>query len=280
MRCSAERPCRPKTSRSPRTTRTCLSGVTRPSADEPPPSSRSPVWHGSSRASSTSVTPSAKREDTSSGVAATSAVPVQPVVVTSWPWYSSAGRPTDAALTRSGMSLVTRVTGVGLGREVERAGEDPGVVLRRAEPGRQHRRVGVVELDPQRPALRRHGDRLVETAVTDAEVVEQTQCLPREPAQLGVVALALELGDDDEREDHLVLGEPRGGPRVREEHGGVEDVTARAVGGPGGTGDGGAGGGAGGAHGSGTLGWCCAHDDSLERPRHPRPLCSSAERVG
>ena len=112
MRCSAERPCRPKTSRSPRTTRTCLSGVTRPSAEEPPPSSRSPVWHGSSRASSTSATPSANREDTSSGVAATSAVPVQPVVVTSWPWYSSAGRPTEAALTRSGMSLVTRVTGL------------------------------------------------------------------------------------------------------------------------------------------------------------------------
>ena len=37
-------------------------------------------------------------------------MPVQPDVTTSWAWYSSAGRPTAPALTRSGMSLLTNVT--------------------------------------------------------------------------------------------------------------------------------------------------------------------------
>ena len=49
MRCSALRPCRPKASRSPRTSRIRLSAVTRPSPLPRSESSTSPVWHGSSR---------------------------------------------------------------------------------------------------------------------------------------------------------------------------------------------------------------------------------------
>jgi hypothetical protein len=37
-------------------------------------------------------------------------MPVQPDVMTSWAWYSSADRPTAPAFTRSGMSLLTNVT--------------------------------------------------------------------------------------------------------------------------------------------------------------------------
>ena len=56
-RCSADRPCSPNASRSPRTSRTCLSGVTRPSADPREDSSTSPVCGGSSAAAGTNVSP-------------------------------------------------------------------------------------------------------------------------------------------------------------------------------------------------------------------------------
>ena len=50
MRCSAERPRRPNASRSPRTSRTVLSGCSRPSAEPFDDCSTRPVWHGSSAA--------------------------------------------------------------------------------------------------------------------------------------------------------------------------------------------------------------------------------------
>ena len=55
-RCSADRPCRPNASRSPRTSWTCLSGRTRPGALALPLAlhSTSPVWQGKSRAASRS----------------------------------------------------------------------------------------------------------------------------------------------------------------------------------------------------------------------------------
>ena len=57
IRCSADRPCRPNASLSPRTSRTCLSGVTRPSAEPREDSSTSPVWVGSSAAAGTYTDP-------------------------------------------------------------------------------------------------------------------------------------------------------------------------------------------------------------------------------
>ena len=48
--------------------------------------------------------------------------------------YSSAASPTAEALTRSGMSLDTRVTDSALGRQVQRAGQDPGVVVSLRNP--------------------------------------------------------------------------------------------------------------------------------------------------
>ena len=91
-------------------------------------------------------------------------------------------------------------------------------------PAGQRRRVGVVELDPQRAAVVADGHRLVEPALADPQVVEQPQGLAGEVAELRVVPFALELGDDDDRQDDLVLLEPQHRPRVGQEHGGVEDV--------------------------------------------------------
>ncbi len=67
----------------------------------------------------------------------------------------------------------------------------------------------------------------VEPAGRDAQVVEQPQGRAGEVAELGVVALGLQLGDDDDRQDDLVLLEPEDRPRVGEEDRGVEDVGQR-----------------------------------------------------
>jgi hypothetical protein len=84
----------------------------------------------------------------------------------------------------------------------------------------------VVELDPNRSALVADGQRLVETAVRDPEVIERTQSIPGEIAQLGVVTLGLELGYHDDREYDLVLGEPGQRTRVGQQDTCVEDVRA------------------------------------------------------
>ena len=60
--------------------------------------------------------------------------------------------------------------------------------------------------------------------VLDAQLVEYPQRLAREVPDLGVVALRLELRDDDDRKDHRVLGEAEQGPGIRQEHRGVEHV--------------------------------------------------------
>ncbi len=118
-----------------------------------------------------------------------------------------------------------------LGREVAGHGQDAVVVglaaQRRGEPGH----LGVVELDPQRAArlVRRH--RPQQRTVRQAQVLEHPQRLAGGPAELGVVALALELGQHDERDDHLVLVEAHQRPRVGEQHRRVEYVDARVQGG-------------------------------------------------
>ena len=64
------------------------------------------------------------------------------------------------------------------------------------------------------------------------QVVEQTQRLPGEPAQLRVVPLALQLADHDEREHHVVLGEAVQRARVGQQDAGVEDVGTTSWHGP------------------------------------------------
>src|SRR3954451_9446092 len=77
----------------------------------------------------------------------------------------------------------------------------------------------------QRPALGTDGDRLIEPAVLEPEIVEQTQRLAGEPTQLVMMAFSLQLADDDQRDDHFVLGEPRTGPGVGQQHGCIENVS-------------------------------------------------------
>ena len=59
-----------------------------------------------------------------------------------------------------------------------------------------------------------------------AQLVEHPQRRPREVAELGVVPLALELGDHHDRQDDLVLVEAAYRRRVGQQDRGVEDVGA------------------------------------------------------
>ena len=152
-RCSAERPRSPNTSRSPRTSCTRLSGLTRPSACELPPSSRIPVWHGRSRAASRSISPSANSASISSVDTSISSIPVQPDVMTSWAWYSSAGQADRTGLDAQRNVLAHQRDLLALGGEVGRAGQDPRIVAVGPEARGQHRRVAVVQFDVQRTAL-------------------------------------------------------------------------------------------------------------------------------
>ena len=118
-----------------------------------------------------------------------------------------------------------------LGRDVAGHGQDAVVVglaeQRRGEPGH----LGVVDLDPQRAALlvRRH--RPEQRAVRQAQVLEHPQGLAGGPAEVGVVTLALELGEDDQRDDHLVLREAPERSWIGEQNRRVEYVDARVKGG-------------------------------------------------
>ena len=57
-------------------------------------------------------------------------------------------------------------------------------------------------------------DRLIEPAVFEPEIVEESQRLAGEPAEFMVVAFGLEFADDHQRNDHLVFGEPRTRPGI------------------------------------------------------------------
>ena len=86
----------------------------------------------------------------------------------------------------------------------------------------------MVQLHPQRAARVADRQRDVEPAVLDPQVVEQPQRLAGEVAELGVVPLALQLGDDDDRQHDLVLGEAQQRPGVGQQDGGVQDEGAAA----------------------------------------------------
>jgi hypothetical protein len=60
--------------------------------------------------------------------------------------------------------------------------------------------------------------------VADPEVVKEPEGLAGEIAQLRVVTLGFELGDDDDRDDDVMLVEPGERRRVSEQDAGVEDV--------------------------------------------------------
>ena len=82
----------------------------------------------------------------------------------------------------------------------------------------------MIQLDPYRAALVADRQVGVQPAVLDPQVVQVAQRLPGEVAKLRMVTLGLELGDDHDRQDHPVLGEPADGGRVGQQDAGVEDV--------------------------------------------------------
>ena len=140
--------------------------------------------------------------------------------------YSWASSPTAEALIRSGRSLETRVTSapslarlratarirVSLSPSRKPEGSDAGSVW-----------LSSTRIDAAGVTDR---DRLVEAAVLDPHLVQHPQRGAREEAQLGMVTLALQLGDHDHREDHLVLVEPAYGAGVGQQDAGVEDIGA------------------------------------------------------
>ena len=224
IRCSADRPRRPNASRSPRTSRTCLPGVTRPSADPVGVSSFTPVWQGSSRAVSMSTRPAWNRVSTCSEPTSSSAIPVQPDGTMSCARYSSASSPTADALTRSGMSLDTRVTRrPSAARFSAQARMRESFVSLRNPAGST---IGSVWLSStcRVPAVIADRHRRVQPAVLDAQVVQHPQGLPGEVPELGMVPFGLQLADHHQRQDRLVLGELGQGPGIGQQHRGVDDV--------------------------------------------------------
>ena len=199
------RPRSPKASRSPRTSRTCLSAVTRPSAAPALGDQHEPGVARQLAAASRSTAPSSYSSSMSAAVTSISTMPVQPVSMASSARYSSAGRPTDDALTRIGRSLETNVTSAPSARRLRATARMRRVVVTEAEAGRQHRGVAVVELDPQRATVVADRDGLVEPAVQHAQLVEQPQRGAGEVAELGMVPLGLQLGDHHDGKHDLVL---------------------------------------------------------------------------
>ena len=74
------------------------------------------------------------------------------------------------------------------------------------------------------------GSGAVERPVLGAQQLERPEALAGGPAELRVVALALQLGDHGQREDNFVLGKAVERPVISEEHRGVEDVHLRLPG--------------------------------------------------
>ena len=132
----------------------------------------------------------------------------------------------DAGLQPQRQVLRDHDDAVGLVGQVLRHGEDAMVVVLADQRGGQAGCVHVVDLDAQRATERcdRHGSH--ERTELRPEVLEHAQAAACCPAEVGMITLGLELGDDDEGKHHFVLVEPEDRSRVREEHGRVEHVGA------------------------------------------------------
>jgi len=60
--------------------------------------------------------------------------------------------------------------------------------------------------------------------VLEPQVVEQTQRLAGEPAELMMMAFVLQLTDHHQRDHHFVFSEAGTGPRIGQQHRGVEHI--------------------------------------------------------
>ena len=85
----------------------------------------------------------------------------------------------------------------------------------------------MVQLHVQSPALVGDRHRRIQAAVLNPQLIEAAQRRSCEISKLRVVALGLQLGNHDQRDDDLVLGEPQKRGRVSEKNRGVQDIGAR-----------------------------------------------------
>ena len=93
----------------------------------------------------------------------------------------------------------------------------------------------MVELYADAAPGRTDGDVGIQAPMLDPKVVEVPKRLPGEETQLGMVALSLKLGNDDDWEHDPVLSEPANRCRVREQNTGIQHVGATTPPGPGDT---------------------------------------------
>ena len=225
-RCSAERPETSNSVCSPRTRWTRLSSWTRPSADCEPAWRATPVLHGSSRASSDVDHPVAVQLvdeaglDLELGEAGPRRVRRQLVAVLVGLEADDARLQAQREVLRDDDDVVA------LQAQVLGDGEDAVVVV----VGRHRRREAggrlVVQLDAERAAPLVDRVRHRERPVGQPQALEMAQRMAGGPAQLGVVALRLQLHEHDDRDHHLVLVEAHERPRVSEQHRRVEHVGA------------------------------------------------------
>src|SRR6516165_7352775 len=140
------------------------------------------------------------------------------------------GQPDGGGLDPQRQVLAHQHDVLALGGQAAGHRQDPRVVVPEPEPGREHRGVGMVELDLDRAA--EHADRQlrVQPAVLDAQVIEVAQGLAGEVAEFGMVTLGFQLGDDDDRQDYPVLIEASDGGRVGEQDAGVEYIRTATFG--------------------------------------------------
>ncbi len=116
-----------------------------------------------------------------------------------------------------------------LSHQAARDRQDPRVVVTEPEPRGKDLGIGVVQLDPDGSALVTDRQVGVQPAEFDPQVIQVPEGLAGEITQFGVMTLGLQLGDDDDGQDHAVLGEPADRGRVGEQDAGVQHVAEPAA---------------------------------------------------
>jgi hypothetical protein len=84
----------------------------------------------------------------------------------------------------------------------------------------------MVQLDSDAASSCADRDVCIEAAMLDPKVIEVTKRLPGEETELGMLALGLKLGYDDDGQHYPVLSEPADCCRVREQDTRVQYVGA------------------------------------------------------
>src|SRR5580693_1963182 len=108
--------------------------------------------------------------------------------------------------------------------EVFRHREDPRVVVPEPESGRKDLRVDMIQLHARGAAEVPYGQFDIQAPMLDPEVIEVPEGLAGEIPQLRMVTLRFQLGDDDNRQHHVMLIESRERCGVCEQDARVEDV--------------------------------------------------------